>query len=189
MVKIQFVQKGFKLESSTKEYIKTKILKHKELLDKAISISVNIRFNQNYSPDKKYRMEVSLSMPHTFIRVEERGISPESLIDELEVLLKRKVKRYLSQFSKWEKEEPWKFAEVKEFSETVTDSQLDYLDYEPEIKRVKLENNTPIQVGEAIERLEMSGKNAILFRNYSTNNYAMLYKDDLGTYELVEADV
>lgn len=189
MVEITFVQKGHKLNAQTKKYIQEKIRKHQELLDKATGISVLTRFNENYAPDRKYRMEISLSMPHTFIKVEERGLSPESLIDQLEVILKRKVKRYLGQFKKWEKQEPWKVAEARELADKHSDENYDYTDYQPVVKHLKLESNRPMHVGEAIERLEMSGKNSILFKNYSTDKYAMLYKDDLDEYELTDADV
>lgn len=189
MVEITFVQKNYKLTADTKDYIEGKIMKHDELLEKATGISVLIRYNEDYDPDKKYRMEISLSMPHTFIKVEERGMSPESLIDQLEVLLKRKVKRYLGQYKKWEKEEPWKTVEARELAQENFDDGYDYSDYQPTVKKQKMESSRPMHVGEAIERLEMSGKYAILFRSYDTNNYAMLYKDDLGGYELIEADV
>lgn len=189
MVEISFVQKGHKLNSATKKYIRDKIMKHQELLEKATSISVLTRYNESYAPDRKYRMEISLSMPHIFIKVEERGMSPESLIDQLEVILKRKVKRYLGQYKKWEKQEPWKIVEARELADEHHEESYDYTDYQPTVRTLKLESNRPMHVGEAIERLEMSGKNAILFKNYATDTYAMLYKDYLDTYELTEADV
>ncbi len=164
-------------------------MKHRELLEKATGISVLTRFNENYPPDRKYRMEISVTMPHTFIKVEERGMTLESLIDELEVILKRKVQRYLGQFQKWERHEPWRISEAKEQAVDDFIESYDYSNYQPVVKRVKLETNRPMHVGEAIERLEMSGRGAILFKDYETERYAMLTKDSEGNYELTEADV
>ena len=75
MVEISFIQKGFRITEKKKGYVKDKLSKHSELLEKAIGISVFIRFNNNYPQDIKYRMEISVSMPHTFIKVENRGMS------------------------------------------------------------------------------------------------------------------
>lgn len=189
MQEISYVQKGHKLTQKEREYIEEKLMKHQELLEKATGISVLTRFNENYPPDRKYRMEISLTMPHIFIKVEDRGMTLESLIDQLEVLLKRKVKRYLGQFNKWEKSEPWKISEAKEQVEEHLDETYDYTNYQPAVRKLKLDTNRPMHVGEAIERLEMSGKSAILFKNYSTEKYAMLSKESEGGYELTEADV
>lgn len=186
---MSFVQKGHKLTSGEREYIQEKLMKHQELLEKATGISILTRFNENYPPDRKYRMEISLSMPHTFIKVEDRGMTLESLIDQLEVLLKRKIKRYLGQFKKWDKSEPWKITEAKEHLEGYIDETYDYANYQPAVRKLNLDTNRPMHVGEAIERLEMSGRNAILFKNYSTEKYAMLTKDGEEGYELTEADV
>jgi hypothetical protein len=46
-----------------------------------------------------------------------------------------------------------------------------------------------MHVGEAIERLEMSGKKAFLFRNIASEKYSMLYRNNDDEYELTEADV
>lgn len=189
MVNPTYVQKGFKLTTSSKNYILTKLSKHEELLSKAISITVHVRFNDNYPPNRKYRMEVTVNMPHTFIKVEDRGMSMESLIDNLEVILKRKITRYLEQFKKWEKQEPWKIKEIKESIETYFEPNYDYSDYKPIVKQLKLETNRPMHIGEAIERLEMSGKRAYLFKNIKSEKYTMLYRNEEDEYELVETDV
>lgn len=189
MVEPTYVQKGFKLSKKSQEYIQTKLSKHEELLSKATSINVMVRENKNYPTNKQYRMEININMPHTFIKVEERGFSVESLIDTLEVLLKRKLTRYQEQFKKWDKQEPWKVKEAKESVEDYIEPNYDYTNYQPVVKISKLDTNRPMHVGEAIERLEMSGKNAFLFRNISTNKYSLLYRNDDDEYELIEADV
>ncbi len=190
MVEISFIQKGFRITEKKKGYVKDKLSKHSELLEKAIGISVFIRFNNNYPQDIKYRMEISVSMPHTFIKVENRGMSVEELIDKLEVLLKRKLTRYLEQYKKWEKKEPWKVREAQELIDNYEEIiESGYADYQPTIKKSKLETNRPMHIGEAIERLEMSGKNSFLFRNYESEKYAMLYRNGFEEYELIEADV
>ena len=189
MVKITYVQKGFKLSSKSKGYISTKIEKHEELLTKATNITVHVRQNENYPPDKRFRMEVSVNMPHTFIKVEDRGKSVEALIDILEVLLKRKITRYVEQFKKWEKQEPWKIKEAKESVEIYSEPVYSFTDYSPIVKRQKLETNRPMHIGEAIERLEMSGKNSFLYKDIITDKYAMLFRDEDGKYVLTETDV
>lgn len=189
MVNPTYVQKGFKLSSKSKNYVLTKLKKHEQLLAKAQSITVHVRFNDNYPPNRKFRMEVSVNMPHTFIKVGDRGVSVESLIDSLEVLLKRKITRYVEQFKKWEKQEPWKVKEAKVSAEEYFEPSYDYSDYQPVVKQLKSETNRPMHTGEAIERLEMSGKRAYLFKNIASEKYAMLYRNDEDEYELTETDV
>lgn len=189
MTPITYVQKGLRLNSKTKQYIEEKIKKHAELLAKSTNITIFVRFNNNYPPVNKYRMEISVTMPHTFIKVEDRGISPEELIDKLEVLLKRKLTRYIEQFKKWEKQEPWKIKEAKESVEEYHEQVYDYSDYQPIVKSTPIETSRPMHVGEAIERMEMSGRNSYLFKNYATDKYSMLYRNNYDEYELIEADV
>jgi ribosome-associated translation inhibitor RaiA len=189
MVEPTYVQKSFKLSAKSKDYIYTKLKKHEELLSKATSINVHVRANKNYPPNKQYRMEINVTMPHIFIKVEERGVTIEALIDSLEVLLKRKLTRYLEQFKKWEKQEPWKIKEAKESAEEFVEQNYNYSDYKPVVKNIKFETNRPMHVGEAIERLEMSGKKAFLFRNIASEKYSMLYRNNDDEYELTEADV
>lgn len=188
MVDVTYIQKGFRLTEKNKKYILEKLMKHEELLGKATSISAFLRFNNKYPQDRKFRMEISVSMPHTFIKVENRGFSVEELTDRLEVILKRKLKRYVEQYKKWEKEEPWKIKEAKELINDFEEVSS-YTDYQPSVKTSKLETNRPMHIGEAIERLEMSGKSAFLFKNYTSDKYGMLIRNEYDEYELIEADV
>jgi ribosomal subunit interface protein len=189
MVEPTYVQKGFKLSEKSRDYVYMKLKKHEELLTKATSINIHVRSNKNYPPNKQYRMEINVTMPHIFIKVEERGVTVEALIDTLEVLLKRKLTRYQEQFKKWDKQEPWKIKEAKESAEQYSEPNYNYTDYKPVVKNLKFDTNRPMHVGEAIERLEMSGKNAFLFRNIASEKYSMLYRNNDDEYELTEADV
>jgi putative sigma-54 modulation protein len=61
------------------------------------------------------------------------------------------------------------------------------VEYVPKIAvRKKLEDLSPLEEGEAIEKMELSGFNQMLFRSKKTGLISMVYKREDGTYGLVE---
>lgn len=188
MTEITLIQKGFKIDEDVKAYIEEKLLKHKKLLAKATNINVLIKFNKSYPPNMRYRMEIAVAMPHTFIKVEDRASSPTELVDILEVTLKRKITRYNQQFKKWEKHEPWKVKETNKLLPTMDSEDENFFNYEPNVKKETIDTTRAMHVGEAIERLEMSGRNAYLFKNLKSDSYAMLFRSPNQEYIIIETN-
>lgn len=192
MTQFKYIGRHIKPTEATKEYIEEKILKHKNLFrDDTNQIVVVITHNNtkesHYNHDNEFKVEISLNMPHAFLKVEERGASIESIVDNLEVLLKRKLKRYREQGKRWEKETPWKYSEL-EGQETEIDFEAEvdnYVNYEPIVKIKQYENNQPMHVAEAIERMELLGHDCFLFKDIDRDNYSMLYRRRRGGYGLV----
>ena len=64
-----------------------------------------------------------------------------------------------------------------------------YENYVPTIAvRKKIEDMSPLEEGEAIERMELLGYDQLLFRSKSTGKISMIYKREQGGYGLVEPE-
>lgn len=190
MVAIQYNARKVKLTSATKAFIKEKVSKHGRLLEQATSIEVTVLRNpSDHGDTRNFKVEISVHMPQTFIRVEGKGREIETIVDKLEPTLKRRLKRYHDLYRRWEKEEPWKVVEYQESLPELEHSVRSYADFNPVIKRKSFEDNSPIHPAEAIERMELLGHDSFLFRNIESSNYAMVYRRKSGGYGLVEPKV
>lgn len=63
----------------------------------------------------------------------------------------------------------------------------EYSNYVPKIaKRKKINDMSPLEEGEAIERMEMLGYDSYLFRSKKTDKISLVYKRKDGSYGIVE---
>jgi len=69
----------------------------------------------------------------------------------------------------------------------IDDEKESYTNYVPTIKiRKKVEDMSPLEEGEAIERMELLGYDQILFRSKESGKISMIYRRKDGSYGLVE---
>lgn len=191
MTDIQFVGRNIKLPQDIKDYFQEKIAKHDNFLERNTGIVVTVKLNPNEQGGKRnYKAEISVSMPHAYIRVEENGMNLKAIADQLDPLLRRRLKRYHEQFKRWNKQEPWK---VKEFEDSLPEvdyslSPENFNDFEPTIKRKTYANDRPLHPAEAIEQMELIGHSSFLFKNIENDKYSMVYRRDEGGYGLIEPE-
>lgn len=189
MLDIQFTARNYELSKKEISYFNEKISKHEKMLEKATQISVIVDHSSSHrGVDTDFNVEIDVNMPNAFIKVEEKGNNVTELTDILDQSLKRRLRRYHDQFKRWTKEKPWK---VKELTDTIPDvkpinEQDSYNDYVPQIKRVQYDNDPPMHPAEAIEKMELLGHNCFLFKNIETGVYAMIHREDNGSFTLVE---
>lgn len=169
-----------------KNYLNEKINKHETFLKDALLIQAeltNLRSHQGV--DNNFKLEISVNMPKAFLKVEDTGADVYALVNKLEQLLKRRLKRYHDLHRKWQGNAEWKLANLPNYF--VERKTTDIKDYEPIIKKRKsYKNDSPIHPAEAIEQMELLGHSSFLFRNIETNSYAMVYRRQDGHYGLVE---
>lgn len=179
MMKIKILGRNYKIPKSVKDYLTQKINKHSNFLKKATTINAII--TENKTPEgnvRNMKLEINLYLPNAFIKVEERGQNILALIDQVEELLKRRLKRYHDYFKRWSKKNS-KFSmdqedAVFELDEEVVNESI--LNYSPTIKRKEYENNRPLNPVEAAEMMELIGHSSYLFKNIENGRYAMIYK-------------
>jgi putative sigma-54 modulation protein len=189
MLEINYNGRNYKINDDIKKYLQEKLSKHAELLQRATSI--NAIMTQNNTSEgqlRNYKVEVQISMPNAFIKIEEKGKGLHSIIDNIEVIIKRRLKRYNQLSKRWEKELPWKAREIdREYNKYDYDNEVEITtDFEPEIKRKEYENDSPLHPAEAIEQMELLGHNSFLFKNIENGKYGMIYKRDDGAYGLIQ---
>jgi putative sigma-54 modulation protein len=112
-------------------------------------------------------------------------------IDKAADTLFRRLRRYHDQKIHWEGMEPWKVLEADSALEALSKEPEmeidDYSDYVPKIATKKvIEDMSPMEEGEAIERMELLGYDQFLFRSKKTDKISMVYKRTQGGYGLVE---
>lgn len=189
-IQISFV--GMEPTEALRKYVLEKIMKKSILFSDATSTEVFLKeFTHSKGIEHDFRIDINVKLPNTVVRVEERGSDMYANIDKGTDILFRRLKRYGDKKEYWEGKASWKIMEAEEALKALEDEskeELDnYADYIPKIaKRKVVEDMSPIEEGEAIERMELAGYDQYLFRNKSNNKICMLYKRKQGGYGLVE---
>lgn len=184
--------RGVKVTDAIKKKIKEIILKHEKLLTKVNKIEVELKqSNPHKGVDADLKLEITITMPKVIIRVEEVGSDFYSIIDKMDPIIKRRLVRYHDYKRQLEGKESWKIVGRRKFEEAIGELDEDIYasnsDILPVISRFKQFNqNSPMHPAEAIERMELIGHEAFLFKNIETDKYSMVYKRRDGTYGLVE---
>jgi len=185
-IKIYFV--GIEPTDPLKKYVLEKVGKYEHLWKDATGIEVYLKeFVSSKGVDHDFRVDVNVSLPNSTVRVEVTGSDMYSIVDEASDTLARRLKRYIDRKSYWDGATPWKVLEANEVLNTPIEAIDDYSDYVPSISvRKKIEDMSPLEEGEAIEKMELLGYNQLLFRSKKTGKISMLYKRVNGDYGLVE---
>ena len=187
-IRISFV--GMDPTEPLKKYVVEKLSKKESLLNQATSIEVffkQSRFTKGVDYD--FRVDINVKLPETLIRVEETGSDMYVNIDTAVEVLGRRLSRYSDMKEVWTGEKPWKVLEAEsELEAFVEEDEVDdYVDYTPKIgKRKIVEDMSPLEEGEAIERMEMAGYDQYVFRSKKSGKISMLYRRKNGGYELVD---
>lgn len=189
-IQVTFV--GMEPTEALKKYALEKILKKEILLEEATTIEVFLK-EEKYSRGVQhdFRIDINVYLPNTKVRVEEEGSDMYANIDRATDTLYRRLKRYHDQRTHWEGIESWKVVEAEEALKALSeepDMELDdYSDYVPKIATKKvIQDMSPMEEGEAIERMELLGYDQLLFRSKKNNKISMVYKRKQGGYGLVE---
>lgn len=186
---ISFV--GMEPTEALKKYVLEKISKHENLFSEATSLEVVMRENKLRKGVKEdFRIDINVNMPNTPVRVEVVGEDMYANIDSASDTLARRLKRYGDKKNMWEGETPWKVLEAEAALEALAQEEEEpdnYMDYVPKIAvRKKIEDLSPIEEAEAIEKMELLGYDQLLFRNRTTGKLSMIYRRKRGGYGLVE---
>jgi len=190
IIQVSFV--GMDPTEALKKYALEKILKKENLLEEATKVEVVLK-EQTYSRgiENDFRINIDVFLPKALVRVEESGPEMYANIDKATDVLFRRLKRYNDQKAHWEGQESWRVLEAEVAQQSLSNEPEidleDYSDYIPKIaKRKVADDMSPLEEGEAIEKMELLGYDQFLFRSKKTNKISMLYKRNHGGYGLVE---
>jgi putative sigma-54 modulation protein len=166
--------------------------KHEKFLKHANKIQVELAETTSHGGvDSDTYVEMVITMPKAIVRIVEKGRDFYAVIDAIDPILRRRLVRYNQHARKWEGKESWKLPEKEQFEKEIAtmkeDVYADDLDVKPSITRYKqFSQNSPMHPAEAIERMELYGHEAFLFKNIETGKYSTVYKRSDGTYGLLE---
>ena len=186
-IQISFV--GMEPTTALKKYVVEKITKHKHLWKDATGMDIFLKENTKRRGVKDdFRVDITVALPNSSVRVEVSGENMYANIDEASDTLARRLKRYLDKKTYWDGVTPWRVLESDANLMDIGDDQVDnYENYVPKISvRKNIEDMSPLEEGEAIERMELLGYEQYLFRNKNTGKISMIYKRVQGDYGLVE---
>ena len=183
---IRYTFLGMDSSDALKNYIWEKLNKREDLLKHATSLEVAFRQSKaTKGVVNDFRVDISVDLPETPVRVEQRGEDMYANIDLAVDTFVRRLQRYVDMKARWSGEEEWRVDDGE-----VTGDHLeldDYVDYTPKIvRRKKIEDTSPLEEGEAIERMDMLGYDFFLFRNKKTDKMSVVYRRKDGSYGIVE---
>jgi putative sigma-54 modulation protein len=184
-IQITFV--GMEPTESLKKYCIDKIGKYKKLWKDATSIEVFLKENVNARGVKSdFRVDINVYLPKTKVRVEEVGEDMYKNIDKATDTLARQLKKTEEKRNFWDINRPWKILGIGKSDEDQEIDEEKHYAYIPKItSRKELNKLERYQEQEAIERMEMSGFDQMMFRHRDTGNICMAYKREKGGYGLV----
>jgi putative sigma-54 modulation protein len=184
-IQITFV--GMEPTEALKKYVREKIGKYKELWKDATSIKVFLKENINAKGVKSdFKININVNLPKNKIRVEEKGEDMYANIDKASDILARQLKKTEEKKKFWDIKRPLKILGIGKDKEGGEVDEQHYT-YIPKIEtRKELKKLERYQEQEAIERMEMSGFNQMIFRHRDTGNICMAYKRKKDGYGLVE---
>ncbi|MBD3329206.1 ribosome-associated translation inhibitor RaiA [Candidatus Dojkabacteria bacterium] len=190
-IKISF--NGMDPTDALKDYAAEKVSKHPNLLKKATSMDIILTEKVPHRGTKRdFRIDINVSVPNSFLHVEEIGDDMYAIIDKASDILFRRFKRYSDKLTQWQGQSPWEaeyYESQFEIQETIIEDETayDYSSYVPKIAvRKKLKTLRPMEEAEAIEFMELMGYSQLMFKNKSSGKISMIYKRDRGGYGLVE---
>ena len=181
--------RGMEITDAIQAYIEEKLNKYERIFNVATAIQVECIENIAARGVKDdFRVEISMTLPRTVVRVEKFGSDIYAIVDEATDVLSRKVKRYKDKLRQWEGKDSWKVDDMSadgKDADIVEESGL--VDYVPKImKRKKIEDCMPVSEAEAIEKMEMMGYNCFLFKSKKTGKFSMIYRRRKSGYGIVE---
>jgi len=189
MLDVKFQVRNIELKAVTREYIIERLKKFEKLVPNCENLTVTIdRISNSKIKNNLNKIDITLKMPHAFIKVENKGSNINSLIDKLLPPLQKKIVRYKSQEERWVKHKDWKTIQIENTTQGEEEVQNNTIlnAYEPIIKRKYYQDDSPIHPVEAIERMELLGSLQFLFKNIENNRYAIIVKDKNSDYELIQ---
>lgn len=189
---INVTGRGVKVTIPIKNKISEMLSKHEDLLQSASRINVELSEAASHKGvDTDQKVEITIWIAKVIIRVEEQGKDFYTIIDLVDPVLRRRLVRYHENKQRWEGGKSWKKARRQKLDNVDTDAKMDNYSDDMSVPLIisrykEYSQNSPMHPEEAIERMELLGHEAFLFKDIKNGGYAMVYKRKDGSYGLVE---
>lgn len=108
MPRIQITARGIKVKENLKEYISKKISKLNRLVNTTVTVKCEvIKHHKSIGLGGSFEFEVYIHLPKADIKVERKGDNIFELVDQVDSILLRSVKRYKDKLQRKKKKMKW----------------------------------------------------------------------------------
>ena len=169
--------KNFQVTDEIKQYIEKRMRKLDKLLDKDTEATVTL-----IGEKKMQRIEVTMSVNNYILRGEEDNDDMLTAIDRVSDKLEKQLVRSKERFSKKGRLSVTKLPSFAGVSPAEDDDE--------EVKvRTKHYPTKPMNLDEAITRMDMVGHAFFVFHNAETGDINVVYRRNDGHYGLLEPEI
>lgn len=174
-MKLTFTGKNIDVTNSLKEVTTSKLSKLDKYFDKDVEGDVTFSVERNWSI-----LEITITLPGTILRAEERTDDMYASIDKAVDVLDRQIRKYKTKL-----QNRYKSGDTIRF-ENVMPLKKDEEEDKPSIVRTKRFGMKPMNAEEAVLQMELLRHNFFVFLDGETDEVNVVYKRKDGNYGLIE---
>ena len=178
---LQITGKNMELTPTIHRYIERKLDKLNRHLPNIIDARVEVSAEKTKSPQQHFVVKIALASRNTKLHGEERGDDVFTAIDRVVEIIDRQIEHHKGKLYKKNRGDS---LAKSEFS-----PEVDAVESEAKVVRVKRFILKPMSVDEAIDQMELLGHDFFMFFNSGTEELNLLYQRKDGDYGLIETEL
>ena len=184
---LQIHATNVRLSDGAREYILKKHRRLERHLKGLSDARLELTGTSSRARDERVVAQMTLSTGRHVLRGQERGPDVYTAIDAVADVMDRQIRRYKGKV--YRSEQPRDSVRAAAPDAASEDGVGPSLDGEARVVRTKRFAVTPMDVQEAIDRMELLGHGFFLFYNVDSEEYNVLYRRRDGDYEIIEAEL
>ena len=185
---LQIHATNVRLSDDAREYILKKHRRLERHLKGLSDARLELTGTSSRAKDERVTAQMTLSTGRHVLRGQEHGPDVHTAIDAVADVMDRQIRRYKGKV--YRSEQP---RESVRAGAAADDFPVDGADLPPDgearVVRTKRFAVTPMDVQEAVDRMELLNHSFFLFYNVDTEEYNVLYRRRDGDYGIIEAEL
>jgi len=183
-IDIKFTFRHVQDEEKVKEYGLKRLNRPISSLSGLRSASVEIDFEHTRPADQRYKVQVTVALDGSVLRVEDRGRYANQAIDRVHDLLQRRIRNWKGKVYFESRRQVAAYQEKE--ATTMEDARLLPEDRSGLILRRKIHATKPMFPEDAVGEMDLLGHDFFFFVNAGTGQHNVLYRRKDGGYGLIE---
>jgi len=173
---VQIRTRNYQVADNVRQYAEKRLRKLDKLLDKETEATVTLIGEKN-----RHKVEITIPVNNYILRGEESNEDILTAIDRVTDKLEKQLVRSKERFSKKGRLSVTKLPSMEGISPAADDDE--------EVKvRIKKFSSKPMNIDEAITRMDMVGHTFFAFNNAETGDINVVYRRNDGHYGLLEPE-
>ncbi|MFC7443034.1 ribosome hibernation-promoting factor, HPF/YfiA family [Laceyella putida] len=183
---MNYVIRGNNIEvtEALRGFVEKKISRLEKYFDTPPSAAAHITLSVTRD---EHKVEVTIPFPGVLVRAEEKSTDMYASIDLVVDKLERQIRKYKTKINRKLRREGSLRSQIYKNGNTA-DALVDEEDEPIEVVRTKRFHLKPMDVEEAIMKMEMLGHNFFVFSNAETDEVNVVYRRKDGRYGLIELE-